>query len=401
MTSQPQGGPHSEELRQQWATTMMRNYGVPALSLDHGQGAWVWDVDGNKYLDLVAGIAVNSLGHAHPSIVAAVTNQVGKLAHTSNLAIHRPGLELAQRLAGLVAVPSRVFLCQDGATANEAALKLARKFHRGGRKQFVSTHGGFHGRTFGALSVTGSPAKQAPFVPLVEPVAFVDFGDIDAMRAAVTEATAAVIVEPIQGEGGVIMPPADYLSSVREICTRAGALLIVDEVQSGIGRTGTWLASIAAGVVPDVITLAKGLGGGLPIGAVIANGTAGDAFEPGDHGSTFGGNPISCAAALAVIDTIEKDHLLEHVDTIGKQLSDGFDAIDHPLVASHRGVGLWRAIELSAPAAAAVELSARNQGFLVNAVRPTTIRLAPPLVLTADQAQSFLDALPAILDGAQ
>jgi acetylornithine aminotransferase len=380
---------------------MMRNYGVPALSLDHGQGAWVWDVDGNKYLDLVAGIAVNSLGHAHPSIVAAVTNQVGKLAHTSNLAIHRPGLELAQRLAGLVAVPSRVFLCQDGATANEAALKLARKFHRGGRKQFVSTHGGFHGRTFGALSVTGSPAKQAPFVPLVEPVAFVDFGDIDAMRAAVTEATAAVIVEPIQGEGGVIMPPADYLSSVREICTRAGALLIVDEVQSGIGRTGTWLASIAAGVVPDVITLAKGLGGGLPIGAVIATGTAGDAFEPGDHGSTFGGNPISCAAALAVIDTIEKDHLLEHVDTIGKQLSDGFDAIDHPLVASHRGVGLWRAIELSAPAAAAVELSARNQGFLVNAVRPTTIRLAPPLVLTADQAQSFLDALPAILDGAR
>lgn len=401
MTSQPQGGPHSEELRQQWATTMMRNYGVPALSLDHGQGAWVWDVDGNKYLDLVAGIAVNSLGHAHPSIVAAVTNQVGKLAHTSNLAIHRPGLELAQRLAGLVAVPSRVFLCQDGATANEAALKLARKFHRGGRTQFVSTHGGFHGRTFGALSVTGSPAKQAPFVPLVEPVAFVDFGDIDAMRAAVTEATAAVIVEPIQGEGGVIMPPADYLSSVREICTRAGALLIVDEVQSGIGRTGTWLASIAAGVVPDVITLAKGLGGGLPIGAVIATGTAGDAFEPGDHGSTFGGNPVSCAAALAVIDTIEKDHLLEHVDTIGKQLSDGFDAIDHPLVASHRGVGLWRAIELSAPAAAAVELSARNQGFLVNAVRPTTIRLAPPLVLTADQAQSFLDALPAILDGAQ
>jgi len=400
MTSQPQGGPHSEELRQQWAMTMMLNYGVPALSLDHGQGAWVWDVDGNQYLDLVAGIAVNSLGHAHPAIIAAVANQVGKLAHTSNLAIHRPGLELAQRLTGLVPAPSRVFLCQDGATANEAALKLARKFHRGGRKQFVSTHGGFHGRTFGALSVTGSPAKQAPFVPLVEPVAFVDFGDIDAMRAAVTEATAAVIVEPIQGEGGVIMPPADYLSSVREICTRAGALLIVDEVQSGIGRTGTWLASIAAGVVPDVITLAKGLGGGLPIGAVIATGTAGDAFEPGDHGSTFGGNPISCAAALAVIDTIEKDHLLEHVDTIGKQLSDGFDAIDHPLVASHRGVGLWRAIELSAPAAAAVELSARNQGFLVNAVRPTTIRLAPPLVLTADQAQSFLDALPAILDGA-
>ncbi len=391
----------STELRQVWDDTMMRNYGVPALALDHGEGAVVWDVDGNAYLDLVAGIAVSSLGHAHPAITSAVIDQVGKLAHTSNLAMHRPGLELAQRLAALLPVPSRVFLCQDGATANEAALKLARTFHRGSRTQFVSTHGGFHGRTFGALSVTGSPAKQAPFVPLVEPVMFVDFGDIDAMRAAVTEATAAVIVEPIQGEGGVIMPPANYLAQVREICTQTGALLIVDEVQSGIGRTGAWLASIDAGVVPDVVTLAKGLGGGLPIGAVIATGTAGDAFAPGDHGSTFGGNPISCAAALAVMNTIESEDLLAHVITVGQQLSNGFDAIDHPLVASHRGVGLWRAIELTEPVAAAVELAARDRGFLVNAVRPTSIRLAPPLVLTSEQAQSFLEALPAILDGAR
>ena len=400
MTQPTRQGPHSARLRQQWNDTMMRNYGVPALALDHGEGAVVWDVDENKYLDLVAGIAVNSLGHAHPAITAAVTDQVGKLAHTSNLVMHRPGLELAQRLSDLVPTPSRVFLCQDGATANEAALKLARKSHRGSRTQFVSTHGGFHGRTFGALSVTGSPAKQAPFVPLVEPVVFVDFGDIDAMSAAVTDSTAAVIVEPIQGEGGVIMPPTDYLAAIRAICTQAGALMIVDEVQSGIGRTGEWLASIAAGVIPDVITLAKGLGGGLPIGAVIATGRAADAFEPGDHGSTFGGNPVSCAAALAVLDTIEHDALLTHVTTIGQQLSDGLDTINHALIASHRGVGLWRAIELTEPVAAAVELSARSHGFLVNAVRPTTIRLAPPLVLTAEQAQSFLDALPAILDGA-
>jgi acetylornithine aminotransferase len=377
---------------------MMRNYGLPPVALDHGLGAVVWDVDGREYLDLVAGIAVNSLGHAHPAIISAVTEQVGKLAHTSNLAMHEPGLKLASRLASMVPGPARVFLCQDGATANEAALKLARKFRQ--RTEFVSTHGGFHGRTFGALSVTGSPAKQAPFVPLVEPVTFVDFGDIAAMRSAVSVATAAVIVEPIQGEGGVIMPPAGYLAAVRELCTEVGALMIVDEVQSGIGRTGEWLSSIASGVTPDVITLAKGLGGGLPIGAVIAIGAAGEVFEPGDHGSTFGGNPVSCAAALAVLDTIEADGLLTHVTTVGEYLADGFTALNHPLLASHRGVGLWRALELSEPIAAQVERSAREHGFLVNAVRPTSIRIAPPLVLTFEQAQSFIAVLPRILDAA-
>jgi acetylornithine aminotransferase len=390
----------ADDLRDTWGRVMMRNYGVPALALDHGNGAVVWDVDGNEYLDLVAGIAVNSLGHAHPAITKAVTEQVGKLAHTSNLAMHRPGLELAERLVTLVPAPARVFLCQDGATANEAALKLARKFHRGQRTEFVSTHGGFHGRTFGALSVTGSPAKQAPFVPLVEPVAFVDFGDIEAMRHAVTTRTAAVIIEPIQGEGGVIMPPPGYLAAVRELCTEVGALLIVDEVQSGIGRTGEWLSSIANGVVPDVVTLAKGLGGGLPIGAVIALNESADAFEPGDHGSTFGGNPVSCAAALAVLDTIAGDGLLQHVTDVGEYLGDGFSALNHRLLSSHRGVGLWRALELSDAKAAQVELSARENGFLVNAVRPTSIRIAPPLVLTFEQAQTFIDALPRILDAA-
>ena len=388
------------DLRDAWGRVMMRNYGIPALALDRGSGSSVWDVDGREYLDLVAGIAVNSLGHAHPAIVQAVSEQVGKLAHTSNLAMHRPGLELAHRLAALVPVPARVFLCQDGATANEAALKLARKFHRGQRTEFVSTHGGFHGRTFGALSVTGSPAKQAPFVPLVEPVTFVDFGDIDAMREVVTERTAAVIIEPIQGEGGVIMPPPGYLSAVREICSAAGALLSVDEVQSGIGRTGEWLSSIAAGVIPDVITLAKGLGGGLPIGAVIALNDAADTFEPGDHGSTFGGNPVSCAAALAVLNTIEADGLLHHVTSVGDCLAEGFSGVDHPLLVSHRGVGLWRALELSQAKAAQVELAARDQGFIVNAIRPTSIRIAPPLILTHEQARSFVDALPQILDAA-
>jgi acetylornithine aminotransferase len=400
MTDVVHAGVSAAELSDTWERVMMRNYGVPALALDRGLGAVVWDVDGHEYLDLVSGIAVNALGHAHPAIIDAVSRQVGQLAHTSNLAMHRPGLDLAARLVGLVPAPARVFLCQDGATANEAALKLARKHHRGSRTQFVSTHGGFHGRTFGALSVTGSPAKQAPFVPLVDPVTFVDFGDVEAMRAAVSERTAAVIVEPIQGEGGVILPPPGYLAAVRSLCTEVGALLIVDEVQSGIGRTGEWLSSIAAGVIPDVITLAKGLGGGLPIGAVIALNEAADAFEPGDHGSTFGGNPVSCAAALAVLDTIEAQDLLGHVRRVGEQLAKGFTDIDHPLLVSHRGVGLWRALELSQPLAAQVERAARDRGFLVNAVRPSSIRIAPPLILSSEQAQSFIDALPSILDSA-
>lgn len=392
----------TEDLQRRWDAVMLRNYGTPPVALASGQGAVVTDVDGNEYVDLLAGIAVSSLGHAHPAIAAAVARQAATLVHTSNLYLHEPGVALAERLAALVPAPTRVFLCQDGATANEAALKIARK--RGnalGRTRIVSTHGGFHGRTAGSLAVTGTPAKREPFEPLPGGVEYVEHGSVDALRAAVDERTAAVILEPVQGESGIVLPPEGYLAAAREICDAAGALLIVDEVQSGIGRGGVWLMSVDQGVVPDVITVAKGLAGGMPLGAVLVTGDAGDVLVPGDHGSTFGGNPVSCAAALAVLDTIERDGLLEHVRALGERWSASFDAIEHPLLESNRGVGLWRALELTEPVAPAVEASARRHGYLVNAVRPTTIRLAPPLVLTAEQADAFAAALPAILDDAR
>ena len=384
-------------MQSRWDAVMMRNYGTPAVALSHGSGAHVWDVDGREYLDLVGGIAASSLGHAHPAVVDAVSTQVATLAHTSNLAMHESGVALAERLAAMVPGGARVFLCQDGATANEAALKIVRKQMQGRRTEVVSTEGGFHGRTLGALSVTGTPAKRAPFEPLPGPVTFVPYADVEALRAAVTDATAAVILEPVQGEGGVVVPPAGYLAAAREICDAVGALLVVDEVQSGIGRAGEWLLSVAQGVVPDVITLAKGLGGGLPIGAVLATGEAGLVLHPGDHGSTFGGNPVSCAAALAVLTTIERDGLLEHVRALGDRWATAFDAIDEPLLVSHRGLGLWRALELREPVAPALEIAARDAGYLVNAVRPTTIRLAPPLVLGLVDADRFAADLPRML----
>jgi len=384
-------------MQSRWDAVMMRNYGTPAVALSHGSGAHVWDVDGREYLDLVGGIAASSLGHAHPAVVDAVSTQVATLAHTSNLAMHESGVALAERLAAMVPGGARVFLCQDGATANEAALKIVRKQMQGRRTEVVSTEGGFHGRTLGALSVTGTLAKRAPFEPLPGPVTFVPYADVEALRAAVTDATAAVILEPVQGEGGVVVPPAGYLAAAREICDAVGALLVVDEVQSGIGRAGEWLLSVAQGVVPDVITLAKGLGGGLPIGAVLATGEAGLVLHPGDHGSTFGGNPVSCAAALAVLTTIERDGLLEHVRALGDRWATAFDAIDEPLLVSHRGLGLWRALELREPVAPALEIAARDAGYLVNAVRPTTIRLAPPLVLGLADADRFAADLPRML----
>ncbi len=393
-------------LAARWDAVMMPNYGTPAVALVRGEGCTVWDADGNAYLDLVGGIAVSSLGHGHPALVQAVQRQVETLAHTSNLAIHEPGVRLAERLVSLVGSPARVFLCQDGATANEAALKLVRRHGwrldpTGGRQRIVATDDGFHGRTLGALSVTGLPAKRQPFQPLPGPVRFVPYGDAAALAAAVDTTVAAVVLEPVQGEAGVVVPPDGYLAAARAACDRVGALLVIDEVQSGFGRTGEWLASTAQGVLPDVITLAKGLGGGLPIGACVGVGAAGELFAPGDHGSTFGGNPVSCAAALAVLDTIEADHLLTHVKVVGDRLSGGLDATSHALLAGHRGLGLWRALLLTKPLAPAVETAAREAGFLVNAVRPDVVRLAPPLVLTAAEADSFVRAVPAILDAAE
>jgi acetylornithine aminotransferase len=377
---------------------MMHNYGTPALALDHGDGARVWDVEGRSYLDFVGGIAVSSLGHAHPAVVSAVTDQVQRLVHTSNLAIHEPGVRLAERLVELLALPARVFFANSGAEANESALKLARLHGRAsGRTEIVACADSFHGRTFGALAVTGNAAKREPFEPLPGPVTFVPYGDIAALRAAVGAQTAAVIVEPTLGEGGVVPPPPGFLAGVREACDSAGALLIVDEVQSGIGRTGHWFATQAEGVRPDVVTLAKGLGGGMPIGACIAVGAAGELFSPGDHGSTFGGNPVSCAAALAVLDTIAEQHLLDHVKNVGEHLAEALTALDSPLITDVRGSGLWRGVGLAGAHAGAVETAARTRGLLVNAVKPNALRLVPPLTVTIDEVDEAVPLLAAAL----
>lgn len=388
---------------QRWDAVMMPNYGTPPIALDHGDGVRVWDVDGKEYLDFIAGIAVSSLGHAHPAVVAAVSDQVARLAHTSNLAMHEPGVRLAERLVDIVGRPARVFFGNSGAEAVECALKLARRYGRktdpaGGRLEIVAAHNSFHGRTFGALSITGNAAKREPFAPLPEPVRFVDFGDVDALRAAVSERTAAVFVEPGLGEGGVVPIPAGYLAAARRICDEAGALLVADEVQSGIGRTGHWLATLAEGVRPDIITLAKGLGGGMPIGACIALDGSGEIFEPGDHGSTFGGNPVSCAAALAVLTTIADEHLLDNVKRVGEHLAHGLGAIESPLVAGTRGSGLWRAVVLAEAKAADVERAARERGLLVNAVKPEVLRLAPPLILSESDVDDALPRLRAAID---
>ncbi|MEP7019766.1 MAG: acetylornithine transaminase [Pseudonocardiales bacterium] len=390
-------------LEQRWEAVMMPNYGTPPIALDRGAGVRVWDTDGREYLDFVGGIAVSSLGHAHPAIVAAVRDQVSRVAHTSNLAIHEPGVQLAERLVALLGLPGRVFFANSGAEANECAIKLARKHGRlldpaGGRLQIVAARGSFHGRTLGALAITGNPAKREPFEPLPGPVSFVEFGDVHGLRAAVTDRTAAVFVEPTLGEGGVLPAPVGYLQAARDACDATGALLVVDEVQSGIGRTGNWFASLAEGVRPDVITLAKGLGGGLPIGACIGLGPAGELFAPGDHGSTFGGNPVSCAAALAVLDTIAEDELLEQVKRVGAYLAHELAGLDSPLVQGSRGGGLWQALVLSGTHAATIEAAARRNGLLVNAVKPDVIRVAPPLILTEADVEEAMPLLSRALD---
>ena len=390
----------TEELQGRYAAAVMMTFGMPPVALARGDGCVVWDVDGNAYLDLVAGIAVSALGHAHPAIVQAVTDQAGRLAHISNLYLHEPQVELAERLIGLLGVEGRVFFANSGAEANEAAIKLVRRKQGPGRPVFVATENSFHGRTMGALSLTGKSSIRDPFGPFGLEVRFVPYGDSAALRDAVGSDCAAVFLEPCQGEAGVVPAPEGYLRDARAACDEAGALLVVDEIQSGMGRTGAWYAHQREGIVPDVVTLAKGLGGGLPIGACIGIGDCGSALGKGDHGSTFAGNPIACAAALAVLDTIERDGLLANATEVGNRIAAGVEATGHPLVTGVRGTGLWRAITLAAPAAAAVEAAARRAGFLVNAVQPDAIRLAPPLILTAGQADSFTAELPSILSSA-
>lgn len=384
-------------LVERWGQSMMDNYGTPSLALVAGSGAVVVDDAGREYVDLVGGIAVNALGHAHPAVVAAVSKQIATLGHVSNLYVAEPPVALAELLLALAGRPGRVFFANSGAEANEAAFKLSRLT---GRSHVVATHGGFHGRTMGALALTGQPAKADPFRPLPGNVTHVPYGDSAALQAAVTDDTAMVILEPIQGENGVVVPPAGYLAEARRITARNGALLVFDEVQTGIGRTGYWFAHQADGVEPDLVTLAKGLGGGLPIGACMAFGRAAGLLAPGSHGSTFGGNPVSCAAALAVVATIANEGLLDHVRRVGERLRRGIEALGHPLVAEVRGAGLLLGVVLAAPVSKAVTGMLRGAGFLVNPVQPGVVRLAPPLILTAGQVDAFLAILPAALDAA-
>ena len=390
----------TELLQDRYGASMMLTYGIPPVAIARGSGCMVYDVDGNSYLDLIGGIAVSSLGHAHAAIVDAVTRQIGTLAHISNLYLHARQVELAERLIDLLGTDGRVFLANSGAEANEAALKLVRRFHGPDRPVIVAAENGFHGRTMGALSVTGKSSIRDPFQPFGVDVRFVPYGDADALAAAVGADCAAVFLEPCLGEGGVIPAPPGYLQAARAACDAAGALLVLDEIQSGIGRTGAWFAHQREGVTPDVLTLAKGLGGGLPIGACIGIGRYGSVLAKGDHGSTFGGNPVACAAALAVLDTIEKEGLLAHATEVGKRLAAGIEGIRHPLVTGVRGSGLWLAIALTGPAATAVAATAQQRGFLVNAVQPDAVRLAPPLILSGQEADSFTAALPGILDAA-
>ena len=387
----------SETVQKRYAESVMNTFGTPKLVLTKGEGPYVWDADGNRYLDLLGGIAVNALGHAHPALVSAVTEQLNTLGHVSNFFATEPQVALAERLISLLGLEpggGKVFFTNSGSEANEAAFKLSR---RTGRTHVVATEGSFHGRTMGSLALTSKEAYREPFAPLPGEVTFVPYGDADALAAAVTDRTAAVIIEPIQGEAGVVIPPDGYLAQAREVTSAHGALLWFDEVQTGMGRTGAWFAHAASGVTPDIVTLAKGLAGGIPIGACVAVGEYGALLQPGNHGTTFGGNPVATAAALAVIDTIEKDDLLGNAVTVGERLRAG---LADERVTEVRGQGLLIGLDLSEDRAAQVADAALARGFIVNACSPNRIRLAPPLILTSAQADEFLAAWPGILDAA-
>lgn len=375
--------------QERWDAALMSNYGTPPVMLVRGEGSRVWDDEGREYIDLIAGIAVNALGHGHPAIISAVTEQLRTIDHVSNLYATEPAIALAERLVDLAGGDARAFFCNSGAEANEAAFKMSRLT---GRTHVVVADGGFHGRTMGALALTAQPAKADPFRPLPGEVEAVPYGDLEALKGAVDRRTAAVFLEPIQGEGGVIVPPDGYLAAAREICDHHGALLVFDEVQTGIGRTGSWFAWQHDGVRPDIMTLAKGLAGGLPIGAVIGFGSAATMLTPGSHGSTFGGNPVSASAARAVLRVIEEEGLLERVAAVSSRIKQELPARTCGLVRQVRGQGLLLAAVLDGAPSRAVELQLREHGVLANAVAPDAIRMAPPLVIGDDDIAAALDA---------
>ena len=380
-----------------WNSVVQNNYGTPSIALIKGKGIVVTDADGNIYLDFLGGIATSILGHAHPAIVKAVTKQVSTLGHVSNFYAHPNAITLAEKLVAMTGEKNaKVFFCQSGAEANEAALKLSR---RTGKVRVVAAQGAFHGRTMGALSLTGQPSKREPFLPLVKGVKHVPYGEIEAMRKSVTKKTAMVIIEPIMGEAGVIVPPPDYLQQLRDLCDDKGALLVIDAVQTGMGRTGDWFGYEYSGITPDVITLAKGLGGGLPLGAMIALGKAAELFQPGDHGSTFGGNPVTTAAGLAAIDVIESKKLLNKVKQQGVHLIQELALI--PGVKEVRGSGLLLGIELETLKASDIATAMRDAGVLVNAANATTVRIAPALIVTDAQINRFISIFRKVISDAK
>jgi acetylornithine aminotransferase len=376
-----------------WDNSLQNNYGKPSIALVQGKGIVVTDADGNTYLDFLGGIATSILGHAHPAIVKAVTKQISTLSHVSNFYAHPNAIELAEKLAAMTGDKSaKVFFCQSGAEANEAALKLSR---RTGKVRIVAAQGAFHGRTMGALSLTGQPSKREPFLPLIKGVKHVPFGDIDAMRKAISKKTAMVIIEPIMGEAGVIVPPSEFLQQLRQLCDKNGSWLVIDAVQTGMGRTGDWFGYEYSGIKPDVITLAKGLGGGLPLGAMIALGKAADLFQAGDHGSTFGGNPVTTAAGLAAIEYIETKDILQKVEKQGAHLMQELALI--PGVKEVRGAGLLLGIELESLKASDVSDAMLDAGILVNAANAATIRIAPALIVTDAQINKFISTFRKVI----
>ena len=372
-----------------WLQNLMSNYALPSITLIKGKGSIVFDADGKKYIDMLGGIATNILGHSHPAVVSAVNRQIKTLSHVSNFYSHPNAIELAQILVRLTGdKQSRVFFAQSGAEVNEAAIKLSRKT---GRTRIVAMTGSFHGRTMGSLSLTGQISKKIAFAPLLKNVKHVPFGDVKRARRAINSRTAMVIVEPIMGEAGVIVPPLNYLKELREACTKNGALLVIDAVQTGIGRTGQWFGYEYSGIKPDVITVAKGLGAGLPLAAMIAVGKTSQLFEPGDHGSTFGGNPVTTAASIAAIKWIEKNKTLAKCKADFKYLSSNINSI--PGVSEVRGAGLLVGIALQKNISSEVAEALQAKGFLVNAANPNTIRIAPALNISMKELNQFVKAL--------
>ena len=388
------------EWLQRYAGSLLGVFGAPSIVIERGEGSYVWDVEGRRYLDLVSGIAVNALGHGHPELVAAVSKQAGELVHVSNFFTTPAQVRAAERILEVAqaSVGSAVFFTNSGTESIEAAIKLSR---RTGRSRIVALEGAFHGRSTGALALTHKAAYREPFEPLIPDVVHIPAGDLDALREHVDEQTAMLVLEPVQGEAGVHPLSAEYLRAARARTTEVGALLVVDEIQTGIGRTGAWFAHQCSGIVPDAMTLAKGLGGGVPIGALVTFGPEVTALlTAGQHGSTFGGNPLACASALAVLDTIESAGLVEAATSLGDHLARSVAALDHPALGEARGVGLLRAIPLQGVGSSEVVAAAREAGFIVNPVAPDTIRLAPPLTVTTTELDSFVAALPAILEAA-